>query len=179
MKLKKLTALLLTVAVITAFMCISADARSRSNYYYTENCVTDEWTAFDETDPDNETINLTSAYDEPCAGDAGISTAKTSVGLTTAFVRSTSRTCELLLMEKDGWFNADDEVTYYYAKFYTTSAGKYRPENFTRNDCYDEPVAIENESGLEFYIKMWVEEISGDTSYNIPANLIQYYIWVD
>jgi hypothetical protein len=184
MKLKKLTALLLTVAVTTAFMCISADARAYSSYYSTVSFKTGDWESFE----DEVVINISSTYDEPTAGDVGVLTEKTSVGLSSSFKKSTSRICKIMLAEQDGFLDFDDIVTYYYAYFYIEANGNYRPENFTRDDSLAEDELdvpnnlireIESSTGLELYIKVYVSTISGDTSNNIPANLFRYKVWAD
>lgn len=174
MKFKKTIATLLTVTLLSMAVCLPAQAKTYSSYLSSQICTAGEWTSFED-----DVVQLTSSYDEPWPGDVGVSTSKTSVGLSDAFVQSESRTCRIKLMEQDDFLNADDYVTEFYAYFYTTAAGKYRPENFRRDDSSAPDDSIEDASGIELYIEVKIDRITEDTSVNVPYNLFQYRIWAD
>lgn len=155
--------LMLTV-LATGVFASSTNPVTTSLYYSTSGRA-GEW--------HSESVHtLSSTQDEIYGGDAGIWTYIASVGLSTSFHRSTSRYATYQCLEQDVFESLHFRT--YKAKFEDVN-GLYRPH--TTSVTYVSSDLIEGSSGLELYMKYYIDEHANDTSDYIPEGLFAYKFW--
>ncbi len=186
MKRKKMISFLLALMMVCTLVYIPAGAYDSSDIY-------DSLNIYPSTDPDeftsfkgNPTVSLSATSDYPSSGDCGAYFFYVNVGLDTDYVWSTSRTWTLRVMEADGAIlgigSADDPAVDYTGWFHVNSSGLYRLTGFTRVPILDdnnEPVIVEDTSGVELYAKVHVDMLYGDGDSTIEAGFFRYNLWVE
>ena len=123
------------------------------------------------------TISIAGSSNEISSGDFGAWWFEGGVGLSTNFVRSTSRTVSIALYEEDE--NGTNILTRRQTGYFTVgSDGVYTVSNFTGGSALNTGV-VENDSIAEVYMKLTVSKVPGDKSVNIPAGLMVYGYWIN
>lgn len=192
---KKVMAGLLSAAILAVNMAsLSANASEVYNYDQTPNLLPGQSVNMTRTSPDfygyyqtpvmtagtarkTSTISITGSSNTISSGDFGVWWFEGGVGLSTKFVRSTSRTVKIELYEEDE--NGTDILTKRQTGYFTVgSDGVYTVSNFTGETIVNNKI-VENDNTAEVYMKLTVGKVSGDTSVNIPAGLMVYGYWID
>lgn len=167
-KIRKIITVLLTVVIFATMFVINSSARTISSYYNSPAATAGSWKS-------DSVHKMTSPnYDELYGGDIGVYFYSANVGLSDAFVKSTSRTAESKLMD-------EDVLSYEHIRTYTHTFGMvngyYRTK--TAVASYTNSSKIESDKQVESFLKFKINTVSNDTSKNIPSGLLCYQFWID
>ena len=122
------------------------------------------------------TVSIAGSRNTISSGDFGVWWFEGGVGLSTNFVRSTSRYVQIELYEEDE--NGTDILTRRTRGRFTVENGVYTVSRFSGGETMDTGI-VEYDSVAEVYMKLTVDKVSGDTSVNIPAGLMVYGYFID
>ncbi len=178
-KIRKVVAMCIAImsAVSAISLSVAAVEKKFSPYYNSPACTSDTWVSL----RSSQCPQLTSSFDKPDAGNAGAYFYATGVGLSSSFVRTSSRTGEIVVYEADK-YNSDDLVCTY-TGYFSVRNGLYRMNQYSRtnapNGANGKVPVIEDQPGVELYLKYKINKIDGDLSQNIPYRLFEYRLWVE
>lgn len=168
---RKIAAGLMAAATLAASIAsISVSAVNTYGFYQSPSMIAGQWCK-------TPTVPITSSLNTLYAGDFGVWFYGGSVGLDNKFVRSTSRTVNIEIWEEDAG-GTDIKTRTQTAWFTVGSDGVYAVSNFGDQwVVYDD--VVENDNVAEVYMMLKVNTISGDTSKNIPTNILHYQFWIE
>ncbi|MDE6707704.1 MAG: hypothetical protein K2O52_06075 [Oscillospiraceae bacterium] len=124
------------------------------------------------------TVSITGSSNRISSGDFGVWWFEGGVGLSTNFVRSTSRTVNIELYEEDKSDNTAILTRSQTGHFTVGNDGVYTVSHFTGGDALNTGV-VEYDSTAEVYMMLTVSTEPGDKSVSIPAVLMVYGYWID
>jgi hypothetical protein len=163
-----LTGLTASAALAVSMTSIGASAVDYG-FYQTPALTTGQWIK-------TPTTSITGTNENIYAGDFGVWWFENGVGMNTKFVRSTARKVNIKLYEADA--NGTDIQTKCQTAYFSVQNGIYRPTGYTGETVVYNNV-VENDNVAEVYMKLNVDYITGDTTKNIPVNLMLYRYWID
>ncbi len=166
-KIRKIITVLLTVVIFATMFVINSSAISTSSYYNSPAATAGSWKS-------DSVHKMTSNYDEVYGGDIGVYFYTANIGLSEAFVISTSRTAESRLMD-------EDVLSYEHIRTYThyfgIVNGYYRTKSVAIS--YTNSDKVESDEQVESFLKFKINTVDGDESKNIPSGLLCYQFWID
>lgn len=180
--MKKITAVILAMILTFSLFAISASAEevydysssamsrsvaSQTSIFSSSAATTDTWKT-------ESTKTITSSYDDVYGGDVGTYFHMSNVGLSSAFIKDTSRKAYGKLYEDDV---ISTELVWEYTHYFGTYNGYYRPVSVSYT--YTTSDKIESDSVVELFYYHKVASITGDTSRNVPSGLQNYQFWAD
>lgn len=168
--MKKVVSSVLIMAIMVGLLVGSVYANAVSNKYKTPALTAGSWWS----GVDSNVVAITASTSKVYGGDVGVSFYATSVGMPVSFVRSSDRTIDIELKEKDPFSNC---VVRQYVGYFSIKNGLYRVPTYTTT--YTNAGCVEDNSVLELYMRFKVNTISGDTSKNVPEGLIIYEMWAN
>lgn len=171
-KMKKAYGVIL-LAVIILMSTTKSMAYVWSSLNYTAAGTTDTYKSSAVT----TALTYSSTLDHVCSGDLGINIfwASDLIGLSTAFVRDTSRLAHFKLYERDLF----STLVHDYNCHFVIADGLYRPAAITITYSAPYNQVIEDDGTVELWNKFMVDSINGDSSTAVTAKLMAYRYWTN
>ena len=171
-KMKKAYGVIL-LAVIILMSTTKSMAYVWSSLNYTAAGTTDTYKSSAVT----TALTYSSTLDHVCSGDLGINIfwASDLIGLSTAFVRDTSRLAHFKLYERDLF----STLVHDYNCQFVIADGLYRPAAITITYSAPYNQVIEDDGTVELWNKFMVDSINGDSSTAVTAKLMAYRYWTN
>lgn len=165
----RLVASLLVVSIMVTLLATSVFASSdnpvTTSLIYSESGYAGQW--------ESESVHtISSTQDRVYGGDAGIWMYVASVGLSASYYRCNDRYATYQCIEQDVFDSVHFRT---YKSLFEMVNGLYRPHTTSLEFVSAE--MIEGSSGLELYMKYFIDEHSKDTSDYVPAGLFTYKFW--
>lgn len=172
-KFRKAIAIAVVAVSLVSLLGVGIFAKSFSDYYDSLALKAGSWVSF----RDSQCANLTSQFNPPDTGNAGVYFYIPNTGVTEEGIyHSNNRKAYMELYEAD-ITNPDDYCCKYIGEFAEIN-GVYRVFYYSRQNA-DQVEDIEDDNHVELYLKIYVTIDSRDSTRNINAGILKYRIWVE